>query len=211
MLKLKVDISAYIHTYEAFRIPKGSDLSKIENSDLIESDEQLVLTDASRNQIIQDRLDYSAAMKAKQDAVYAEQESEALKKYAADQAKMIAIYKSMSEGNIVSDTDEKKLMEYDAKLYQTAKMAQMMKEREKKKEESYFDDNEENEYEKKLVQFRKESEEMIMDMDSEYKDFLDAQRDSIVEVEMGSINISNIKSFEKLGGGLTGAIFDILI
>lgn len=48
----------------------------------------------------------------------------------------MAVFRSMSNGDIVPDSDEKKLMKYDDKLYQAAKMAQAMAQRMKKQAEN---------------------------------------------------------------------------
>ena len=81
-----IDTTKYLHTYEAYRIPEGSSALNAENSSIVKAggDSQLVLTEESRKQLIKDRMDYGAAMKAEQDKAYAEQEREALKKYASD-------------------------------------------------------------------------------------------------------------------------------
>ena len=128
-----IDTTKYLHTYEAYRIPEGSSALNAENSipegssalnaensSIVKAggDSQLVLTEESRKQLIKDRMDYGAAMKAEQDKAYAEQEREALKKYASDQAKMITVYRNMAKGDMVSDADEKKLMAYDPKTKQ---------------------------------------------------------------------------------------------
>ena len=119
----KINMSQYLHTSEAIRSPKVSRLNKSHDSETAgaeEKEDQLVLTDKARKQLIQDRIDYGAAMMEKQRKLHAEERQEALKKYAQDQAKMLDVFRSMSKGNMVSDTVEKKLMAYDPKLYMAA-------------------------------------------------------------------------------------------
>jgi hypothetical protein len=42
-----------------------------------------------------------------------------------------------------------------------------------------------------------------------FSDFMEAQSASVVEIDASNIDLSSIKSFYKMGGGLAGAIFDI--
>ena len=116
MTSVSNNISNYLHTYEAYRIPKGTAIRNAEGKTEVSKEDQLVLTEKAQKQLIQDRMDFGADMIAERRKMDAEQNAEAEKKYAEDQSKMIAVFRSMSEGKMVSDTDEKKLMEYDPKL-----------------------------------------------------------------------------------------------
>jgi hypothetical protein len=207
-----IDTSKYIHTYEAYRIPEGSSALNAENSSIVKAggDSQLVLTEESRKQLVKDRLDYGTAMKAEQDKAYAEQEREALKKYASDQAKMITVYRNMSKGDKVSDTDEKKLMDYDPKLYQAAKMAQMLAQKaEAEKHKSEWNQEEEDAYQAKLKELGEVGNKLGEEFNETFCDFMEAQSASVVEIDASNIDLSSIKSFYKMGGGLAGAIFDV--
>ena len=73
-------------------------------------------------------------------------QGEAMEKAAADMGKVIMVFRRLAHGDIVPQTDEKKLMEYDFKMYTTAKNMQMMAQRldtEKKKHKSLWEDEEE--------------------------------------------------------------------
>lgn len=77
--------------------------------------------------------------------------ADAAGKAAADQRKIFEIARRISRGDKVPPKDEKKLMEYDFKLYQMAKMSAMLNERKKHKEhKSLFEDEEENNQREKL-------------------------------------------------------------
>lgn len=76
----------------------------------------------------------------------AKQAGEAMEKSAADMGKIIMVFRRLANGDIVPQTDEKKLMEYDFKMYQVAKNMQMMAqqaEKERKKHKSLWEDEEE--------------------------------------------------------------------
>lgn len=77
--------------------------------------------------------------------------ADAAGKAAADQRKIFEIARRISRGDKVPPRDEKKLMEYDFKLYQMAKMSAMLNEKKKHKEhKSLFEDEEENNQREKL-------------------------------------------------------------
>lgn len=207
-----IDTSKYLHTYEAYRIPEGSSALHAENASIIKSDgdSQLVLTEESRKQLIKDRLNYAAAMKTEQDNAYTRQEQEALKKYSSDQAKAITVYRNMAKGDTVNRADEKKLMDYDPKLYQAAKIAQMMAQRaESQKHDSEWDAKEEEEYQAKLKELGDASDKLGEEFNATFGDFVEAQAASVVEIDSSQMNLSSITSFYKMGGGLAGAIFDV--
>ena len=76
----------------------------------------------------------------------AKQAGEAMEKSAADMGKVIMVFRRLANGDIVPQTDEKKLMEYDFKMYQVAKNMQMMAqqaEKDRKKHKSLWEDEEE--------------------------------------------------------------------
>ena len=73
-------------------------------------------------------------------------QGEAMEEAAADMGKVIMVFRRLAHGDIVPQTDEKKLMEYDFKMYTTAKNMQMMAQRldtEKKKHKSLWEEEEE--------------------------------------------------------------------
>ena len=74
------------------------------------------------------------------------QQGEAVKKEFEDLGKIMTVFRRMVRGDIVPQTDEKKLMEYDNKLYTAAKNMQamaMQMEKERKKHKSLWEDEEE--------------------------------------------------------------------
>ena len=82
----------------------------------------------------------------------AKQQAEAEKKAAKEQLKVLTVFRRMCHGDIVPGKDERKLMEYDPKMYKVAKqmqamMQQLEKEKERKKHKSLWEEEEEmNEY-----------------------------------------------------------------
>lgn len=76
------------------------------------------------------------------------QNAEAGKEAFKDLAKIMMVARRLMDGDIVPQSDEKKLMEYDSDLYQMAKSAQMMaqiREKDRKKHESLWEDEEKKE------------------------------------------------------------------
>ena len=123
-----VDTTGYVHTYEAYRVPKGTTVKNAAGEDVILSKDEdtLVLTEAASRQLVKDRRDYGSALQAKAEIAAQKTQEEAAKKHAQDQAKAMSVFRSLSNGDEVPSTDESKLMEYDQKLYQAAKAAQAM-------------------------------------------------------------------------------------
>lgn len=123
---------------------------------------------------------------------------------------MITVYRNMAKGDMVSDADEKKLMAYDPKLYQAAKMAQMMAQRaEAEKHKSEWNQDEEDAYEAKLKELGEVGDELRDEANKTFGEFVEAQSANVVEIDASNINLSSITSFYKMGGGLAGATFDI--
>ncbi len=76
------------------------------------------------------------------------QQGDAMKKEVENLGKIMTVFRRMANGDIVPSTDEKKLMEYDDKMYQTAKNMQQMAqqlEKERKKHKSLWEDEEKKE------------------------------------------------------------------
>lgn len=209
MNALNFDFSGYLHTYEAYRVPddrlKSDDTTNEKNND------KLILTEKSQEQLIKDRVEFGSAMLKEKERINAERNQEAEKKMAEDQAKMIAVFRSMSEGKTVSDTDEKKLMEYDPKLYMAAKMAQMMAQRAEEKKESHFNEKDEEEFQKKIDAYNARTDDVNKKWNSVVDSFVNAQKESIVEVSPKEEELSKLKSTIDLGSGITGAIYDFSV
>lgn len=62
-----VDTTGYVHTYEAYRVPKGTTVMNAAGEDVILSKDEdtLVLTEAASRQLVKDRRDYGSALQAK--------------------------------------------------------------------------------------------------------------------------------------------------
>ena len=76
------------------------------------------------------------------------QQGEAMKKVVENLGKIMTVFRRMAKGDIVPSTDEKKLQEYDDKMYQAAKSMQLMAqqlEKERKKHKSLWEDEEKTE------------------------------------------------------------------
>ncbi len=73
------------------------------------------------------------------------QQGEAMAEYAEDLGKIMTVFRRLAHGDIVPQGDERRLMEYDEKMYQAAKNLQMMAqmaEKERKRHRSLWDDDE---------------------------------------------------------------------
>lgn len=80
------------------------------------------------------------------DQVCAEQQSEAAEEMGEEMGKILTVARRIMHGDIVPANDEKKLMEFDDKLYQMAKNIGMMKKLEKrKKHKSLWEEEEDKE------------------------------------------------------------------
>ena len=70
-----------------------------------------------------------------------------MKKYYEDLGKIMEVARRLMKGDIVPSTDEKKLIDYNDKLYQMAKnMGEMAKAEKRKKHKSLWEDEEEKQY-----------------------------------------------------------------
>ena len=118
MQKIDNNMQAYLHSYEAYRVPKGTTVKDAAGKDVVLSKEEdvLVLTEKASKQLIEDRRDYGGMLQTKAEMAAQKTQEEAMKQMMKDQAKALAVFRSMSNGDVVPDTDEKKLMEYDDKL-----------------------------------------------------------------------------------------------
>lgn len=76
--------------------------------------------------------------------VSSEQQGEAMKEQSEEMGKILTIARRIMHGDIVPSSDEKKLMEYDDKLYQVSKNIGMMKQLQKRKKYKSLWDEEEN-------------------------------------------------------------------
>ena len=77
------------------------------------------------------------------------QQGDAMKEEMENMGKVMTVFRRMAKGDIVPLTDEKKLMEYNEKMYTMAKNMQSMAqqlEKEHEKHKSLWEDEEEKEY-----------------------------------------------------------------
>lgn len=213
MNRIDNNMQAYLHSYEAYRVPKGTTVKDAAGKDVVLSKEEdvLVLTEKASKQLIEDRRDYGGMLQTKAEMAAQKTQEEAMKQMMKDQAKALAVFRSMSNGDVVPDTDEKKLMEYDDKLYQAAKMAQAMAQRMKKeaeKRESEWDEKEETEDVKRMEELCTASNEAALAVGTGSQEFSAAQKQHIVEVDSTGVDFSTLTAVN-LGSGVTGANIDL--
>ncbi|MBR3806823.1 MAG: hypothetical protein IKJ15_00405 [Lachnospiraceae bacterium] len=213
MQKIDNNMSAYLHQYEAYRIPKGTTVKDMTGNDVVLSNTEdvLVLTEEASRQLVKDRGDYGNMLQTKAELAAQKTQSAAMEQMMKDQAKALAVFRSMADGDIVPDADERKLMEYDDKLYQAAKMAQAMAQRMKKEaenKESEWDEREEKENQRKREKLCEESNEAALAVGTGVQQLSAAQKQNIVEIDSNGVDLSNITAVN-LGSGVTGSNIDL--
>ncbi|SCY37884.1 hypothetical protein SAMN02910370_02345 [Lachnospiraceae bacterium XPB1003] len=120
---------------------------------------------AMEEKLREQREHYSEYVAGIQNVNSAEQQGDAMEEYAKDMGKIMMVFRRMANGDIVPQSDEKKLMEYDDKMYQVAKNMQARELLEKKKHKEYdtlWGEKEEKVYDE-------------VDVGGEIRDFIDAQ------------------------------------
>ena len=212
MQKIDNNMSAYLHSYEAYRIPKGTKVKDSTGKDVVLSEEQdvLVLTEKASKQLIKDRRDYGSMLQTKAELAAQKTQEEGMKKMMQDQAKALAVFRSMADGDVVPSSDERKLMEYDDKLYQAAKMAQAMAQRMKEveKKKSEWDEKEEARQKKRMEELCEASNEAALAVGTGSSEFSAAQKEHIVEVDSTGVDFSTLTAVN-LGSGVTGTNIDL--
>ena len=211
MGRIDANMSGYLHTYEAYRIPKGTKVKDTTGKEVVLSNEEdvLVLTEKAGKQLVQDRRNYGYMLQMQAQAAAQKTQDEASKKYAKDQAKVMSVFRAMAKGDIVPPSDEKKLMEYNADLYQSAKMAQSMAlQAERRKHKSQWDDNEEEAHKAKMKELRNESNEAALAVGIGSREFSNVQKERIVEVDSSEADFSSMQVMS-LGSGVTGTYIDL--
>lgn len=207
-------MSGYLHTYEAYRIPKGTTVKNQAGDDVVLSNDEdtLVLTEESSRRLVEDRRKYNGMLQAKAEEAAKKTQEAANEKIEKDKAKAMAVFRSLSKGDNVPSSDESKLMEYDAKLYQAAKAAQALAQMSKKRaesKESEWDEREEEEQRNKLKKLGDESNEAAYGMVEESHRFNEAQKQNIVEVDSSGVDFSTLKTMSL--GGVTGEFIDLSV
>ena len=212
MQRIDNSMKPFLHGYEAYRVPKGTTVKDSGGKDIVLSEEKdvLVLTEKASKQLVKDRSDYGGLLQYKADIAAEKTKEEGMKQMMEDQTKALAVFRSLSKGDIVPASDERKLMEYDDKLYQAGKAAQAMAQRLKKeieKKKSEWDEEEEKEKREKLDELCKESEEAAVAIGIGSKEFSMAQAYHIVEVDSTGVDFSSLHT-TNLGSDIIGTNID---
>ena len=213
MNRIDNSMMAYLHTYEAYRIPKGEKVKDATGAEVVLSEEKdvLVLTEKATKQLVKDRRAYNGMLQRKAEMAALRTQEEATEKYVKDQTKIMAVYRAMAKGNIVPSSDESKLQEYSSELYQAAKMAQAMAQQaERRKEKSKWDEREEKAHQAKMDALCNEANAAATAVGKGSQEFSNAQKSCIVETDSSGIDFSSMQVMG-LGSGVTGANIDLSI
>lgn len=175
------DFSGYVHRYEAYKVNKNiAEQAVREDKPMTayrteENGDILVLTLEAQKQMELDRKGYMALLEQEINTENARKAKEGAEKMFAEEAKIMTVFRNMCKGDIVPASDEKKLMEYDAKIYTMAKQAQMMAQmqakNELKKHKSMWEEEE------------KPEEEPEVDFAASTSEFSNAQNEAVVTIE----------------------------
>lgn len=213
MSGISATMAGYLHTYEAYRVPKGTKVKDSLGEEVVLSDEEdvLVLTEKAGKQLIKDRQDHLQMLMMNADMASIRSQNASAEKSAKDLAKIMAVYRSMAKGDIVPAGDEMKLQEYNSDLYQSAKIAQSLARiEERKKKDSEWDDAEEEAYARKKSALNEEADAALNAVGNGAQEFSDIQKDCIVEVDSSGVDFSSMQ-VTNLGMGVSGANFDLSV
>ena len=214
MNSISNNMSSFLHTYEAYRVPKGTKVQNQAGEEVVLSNEEdtLVLTEKASRQLVKDRGDYIGMLQTQAEMAAEKTQEAATERIAKDQAKAMAVFRSLANGDNVPSSDESRLMEYDSKLYQAAKAAQAMAQMAKKRAESKepeWDEREEEEQRKKEKILGDESNEAALAIGKGSHEFNEAMKQNIVEVDSSGVDFSSLKTMSL--GGVTGEFIDLSI
>ena len=213
MSRIDANMSGYLHTYEAYRIPKGTKVKDATGQEVILSNEEdvLVLTEKAGRQLVEDRRNYGSMLQMQAQMAAQRTQDAASKKYAKDQAKVMSVFRAMAKGDIVPVSDEKKLMEYSSELYQSAKMAQSLAlQAERRKHKSQWDDKEEEAHKAKMKELRDKSNEAALAVGTGSREFSNVQKERIVEIDSDGMDFSSMQ-VTSLGADVTGAYINLSV
>lgn len=213
MSRIDANMSGYLHTYEAYRIPKGTKVKDATGQEVILSNEEdvLVLTEKAGRQLAEDRRNYSNMLQMQAQMAAQRTQDAASKKYVKDQAKVMSVFRAMAKGDIVPVSDEKKLMEYSSELYQSAKMAQSLAlQAERRKHKSQWDDKEEEAHKAKMKELRDKSNEAALAVGTGSREFSNVQKERIVEIDSDGMDFSSMQ-VTSLGADVTGAYINLSV
>ncbi len=169
----------------------------------------MVLTEKASRQLVNDRRDYGGMLQAQAEAAAEKTQQAASEKIAKDQAKAMAVFRSLANGDNVPSSDESKLMEYDTKLYQAAKAAQAMAQKRAESKDSEWDEHEEEEQRNKMNKLCDESNEAAFSGAKKIHEFGEAQKNNIVEIDSSGVDFSSLKTMSL--GGVTGEFIDLSV
>lgn len=113
-----------------------------QNYDRVELKRELSSLDAQIDAAFNGREEIIGMWGAAADAESARQQSSAMADAAKDLVKILEVFRRISSGAKVPSKDEKKLMDYDFKLYMVAKQAALMAELNDEEYDSLWDDEE---------------------------------------------------------------------
>jgi len=212
MSKIDSNMSGYLHTYEAYRIPKGTKVQDATGKEIALSNEEdvFVLTEKAGKQLVKDRREHNGMLQKTAEMAAQKTQDAAREKIAKDQAKVMAVYRAMAKGDIVPAGDERKLQEYSSDLYQAAKMAQSMAQQaERRKQASQWDEKEEEAHKAKMKELGDASNEAALAVAEGSQEFSSAQKENIIEIDSTGVDFSSMKVMSF--GGVTGACIDLSI
>lgn len=213
MSRVEIGMKGYLHTYEAYRIPKGTKVKDATGEEVVLSNEEdvLVLTEKASKQLVKDRQVHHGMLQQKAEMAAQKTQQAASEKMAKDDAKIMAVFHAMAKGDIVPAEDEKKLQEYNSDLYQAAKMAQAMAQQaERKKQASQWDEKEEQAHNMKMKELCDKSDKAALAVGEGSRAFSSAQKECIVEIDSTGVDFSSMKVMN-LGSGVIGAHINLSI
>lgn len=109
MSRIETGMKGYIHTYEAYRVPKGTKVKDAAGTEVVLSNQEdvLVLTQKAGERLVKDRNEYNGMLLYKAELAAQRTQTAASEKRAKDDAKIMAVYHAMVKGDIVPAGDEK--------------------------------------------------------------------------------------------------------
>lgn len=180
------NLSGYIHKYEATPLTEGTNAEEISKNRLVtmKDGSQVVLTEKASKQMQKDKEKYSEYLFAQVQMEACKSQEEAAKKAGDDMAKILAVFRSMCNGDIVPASDEEKLIAYDPKMYQLAKSAQAMAQQaEREEKESMWDEDEEAAFRDKMDELNQNVSDALAEIPDKMTDLSTAQIENIVITE----------------------------
>ena len=180
----KVDLTQKMHHYEGYRVPDGTDLSKLSKAHIVMNSkgEKYVVSEKTAQQMQSDLNKYSLEQFAPVEELNAQSTKEAVEKTASDMSKIYQVIARMCRGDSVPFSDEQRLMKFDPSLYQMAKNAQTMEKNLRTKTKKYGslgDEKEEKEWRDLQNGLNEISDQALSVASNNTKVFAGAQADSI--------------------------------